>query len=195
MTEYRMLKEGEKIQEGDETYFQSSGWVKTGRAGDTLTEVCKREYRRPIDKKDDMDGWRMLKEGEVAEVGDEYRYNIHCPWGPALGVVGELAGSYSGEVRRKVEDTSTIKGYNTEWVWADDLADSASDPDHYKQGDIECIDYIKSVLTKEEYIGYLQGNITKYLHRWKNKNGVEDLDKAHVYLNWLIEEVEDGQEE
>ena len=69
------------------------------------------------------------------------------------------------------------------------VPDDSTNPDHYKQGDIECIDYIKSVLTKEEYIGYLQGNITKYLHRWKNKNGVEDLDKAHVYLNWLIEEV------
>ena len=191
MTEYRMLKEGEKIQEGDETYFQSSGWVKTYCAGEILPEDCKGRYRRPIDKKDDMDGWRMLSADEVAEVGDEYRCNIRHPWEPALGVVGKLAGSSSGEVRRKVEDTSTIKGYTPDWVWADDLADSDSDPDHYKQGDIECIDYIKSVLTKEEYIGYLQGNITKYLHRWKNKNGVEDLDKAHVYLNWLIEEVEE----
>ena len=187
MTEYRMLKEGEKIQEGDETYFQSSGWVKTYCAGEILPEDCKGRYRRPIDKKDGMDGWRMLSADEVVQYGDEYRCDSSYPWVPVKWFVRERAYKLVGEVRRKVEDTSTISGYN--------VPDDSTNPDHYKQGDIECIDYIKSVLTKEEYIGYLQGNITKYLHRWKNKNGVEDLDKAHVYLNWLIEEVEDGQEE
>lgn len=137
-----------------------------------------------------MDGWRMLSGDEVVQYGDEYRYNSKFSWYPVAGLPGQAVDTLKGEIRRKVEDTPTIKGYNPEWVWADDLADSASDPDHYKQGDIECIDYIKSVLSKEGYIGYLQGNITKYLHRWKDKNGVEDLDKAHVYLNWLIKEVE-----
>ncbi|CAG0909909.1 unnamed protein product, partial [Cyprideis torosa] len=51
-------------------------------------------------------------------------------------------------------------------------------PIHYGQGKIECIDYIEDFLTREEYIGYLRGNIAKYLHRWRYKNGVEDLKKA-----------------
>ena len=68
--------------------------------------------------------------------------------------------------------------------------DNVNSPSHYKQGSIEFIDYIKDSLTKEEYIGYLRGNIAKYLHRWRYKNGLEDLKKAQVYLEWLISQVE-----
>lgn len=72
----------------------------------------------------------------------------------------------------------------------DDTVDNVNSPSHYGQGKIEAIDYIKDSLTKEEYIGYLRGNIAKYLHRWRYKNGLEDLKKAQVYLGWLIQEVE-----
>lgn len=36
-------------------------------------------------------------------------------------------------------------------------------------------------------IGYLEGNVIKYVSRWKDKNGVEDLRKARHYLDKLIE--------
>ena len=36
-------------------------------------------------------------------------------------------------------------------------------------------------------IGYLEGNIIKYITRWKDKGGVEDLKKARHYLDKLIE--------
>jgi hypothetical protein len=36
-------------------------------------------------------------------------------------------------------------------------------------------------------IGYLEGNIIKYISRWKDKGGVEDLKKAQHYLQKLIE--------
>ena len=36
-------------------------------------------------------------------------------------------------------------------------------------------------------IGYLEGNIIKYISRWKDKNGIEDLKKAQHYLQKLIE--------
>lgn len=68
--------------------------------------------------------------------------------------------------------------------------DNVNSPSHYGQGSIEAIDYIKDSLTKEEYIGYLRGNIAKYLHRWRYKNGLEDLKKARWYLERLILEVE-----
>lgn len=64
--------------------------------------------------------------------------------------------------------------------------DKVNNPSHYGQGNIECIDYIKDFLTEEEYIGYLRGNIAKYLHRWRHKNGIEDLKKAEWYLKELI---------
>lgn len=64
--------------------------------------------------------------------------------------------------------------------------DVVSKPKHYTSGGIECIDYIESALSPEAYQGFLQGNVTKYLHRWRNKNGVEDLRKARWYLEALI---------
>jgi hypothetical protein len=72
-------------------------------------------------------------------------------------------------------------------------SDNVNHPKHYGQGDIECIEYIADFLTYEEYIGYLRGNTAKYLHRWRYKNGLEDLKKAQWYLARLVEEV--GNEE
>jgi hypothetical protein len=41
-------------------------------------------------------------------------------------------------------------------------------------------------------LGYLEGNIVKYVSRWKDKGGVDDLRKARHYLDKLIE-VQDGK--
>ena len=72
-----------------------------------------------------------------------------------------------------------------------DQNDSAVDhPDHYTQGGIECIKAIEASMTPEEFQGSCKANVFKYLWRWRNKNGLEDLKKARVYLNWLIESVE-----
>lgn len=54
--------------------------------------------------------------------------------------------------------------------------------DHYKT-EIQPWDYIVS-----NKMGYLEGNIIKYVSRYKNKNGLEDLLKAQHYLEKLIEE-------
>jgi len=55
-------------------------------------------------------------------------------------------------------------------------------PDHYKQGNIEVIDFIL-----DQKLSYLEGNVIKYISRYKNKNGLEDLKKAQWYLNKAIE--------
>lgn len=63
-------------------------------------------------------------------------------------------------------------------------------PTHYQVMEgIEAIDLIKAQ-TAENYSGYLEGNVLKYLFRWRKKNGAEDLKKAKKYLEWLIEEEE-----
>jgi hypothetical protein len=72
----------------------------------------------------------------------------------------------------------------------DTMIDNVNKPAHYGRGSIECIDYIKDFLTPEEYTGYLRGNIAKYLHRWRYKNGIEDLKKAQWYLNALVDQQE-----
>ena len=66
------------------------------------------------------------------------------------------------------------------------MSDNVNSPAHYREGTIECIDYIEDFLSREEYIGYLRGNIAKYLHRWRYKNGLEDLNKAQWYGGRLI---------
>jgi hypothetical protein len=69
--------------------------------------------------------------------------------------------------------------------------DSSSDPinpSHYKQGGIECIEAIKAA-TGDGFVGYVWGNVLKYLWRWPKKGGVDDLKKARWYLGRLIKEV------
>jgi hypothetical protein len=58
-------------------------------------------------------------------------------------------------------------------------------PNYYKNKTIETIDAIESQLTKDEFIGYLKGQIWKYLARHREKNGIEDIRKAQWYLNKL----------
>ena len=58
-------------------------------------------------------------------------------------------------------------------------------PPHYNNGDIETIDAIQSALG-DGFEFYLQGNILKYVWRYRHKNNVEDLKKAQWYLNKLI---------
>ncbi len=70
-----------------------------------------------------------------------------------------------------------------------DKLDMVNSPPHYNQRGIECIDAIEAA-TGDGYEYYLQGNIMKYLWRYRYKNGTEDLKKARWYLNKLIEEVE-----
>lgn len=63
-------------------------------------------------------------------------------------------------------------------------------PSHYKFGNIETIDYIKAVTSdKRGFEAVCVANIIKYVSRYDKKNGVEDLKKANVYLDWLIEEM------
>lgn len=62
-------------------------------------------------------------------------------------------------------------------------------PKHYNSNLIQPIEYIIS-----NNMDFLEGNIIKYVTRYKLKNGLEDLKKARVYLNWLIEREENGVE-
>jgi len=55
-------------------------------------------------------------------------------------------------------------------------------PNHYKQGNIEVIDFIL-----DQKLSYLEGNVIKYISRYKFKNGLEDLNKARWYVDKLIE--------
>jgi hypothetical protein len=69
--------------------------------------------------------------------------------------------------------------------------DNVNSPPHYGDGSIECIDYMKDNMEATMFMGYLEGNTKKYLHRFRYKgNPVEDLKKARWYLDKLIAEME-----
>jgi hypothetical protein len=53
---------------------------------------------------------------------------------------------------------------------------------HYTKQGIQTWDYIAA-----NEIGYFEGNVIKYVSRWKQKGGIEDLRKAQHYLSKLIE--------
>jgi hypothetical protein len=67
--------------------------------------------------------------------------------------------------------------------------DNVNHPPHYNQGGIECIDAIKAA-TGSGFVKYCTGNVIKYLWRYDNKGGLEDLKKAAWYLDRAIKEME-----
>lgn len=68
------------------------------------------------------------------------------------------------------------------------MTDRDPNAKHYGAGGIETIDFIRAKLTPEEYIGYLKGNILKYVSRMAHKGCAEsDASKAAFYARWLDE--------
>jgi phosphoribosyl 1,2-cyclic phosphodiesterase len=55
-------------------------------------------------------------------------------------------------------------------------------PEHYKQFEIEPFDFIH-----KNGLGFAEGNVIKYVCRWREKDGIEDLKKAIRYIELLIE--------
>ena len=53
---------------------------------------------------------------------------------------------------------------------------------HYKDLPIQPVEYIHA-----NAMGYLEGNVVKYVSRWRKKNGIADLEKAKHYIELLIE--------
>ena len=53
---------------------------------------------------------------------------------------------------------------------------------HYKDLAIQPIEY-----TVKNKLSFLQGNVIKYITRYKDKNGVEDLKKVKHYVDFILE--------
>jgi hypothetical protein len=97
----------------------------------------------------------------------------------------------------KEELDAVMAEYNA-WPYGSDSthaeADSTPDainPDHYKVGGIETIDYMRAKSTPEEFEGYLRLSALKYLSRAGHKDdALQDYKKAHWFMSRLIEELE-----
>lgn len=92
----------------------------------------------------------------------------------------------SGQYMQLNSETGTMKP-----------VDNVNHPQHYQsKSGLETIDVIEAFT--EGLVGgeaTNTGNVLKYMCRWKNKNGLEDLKKARWYLNRLIDIVEKHDEE
>ena len=62
-------------------------------------------------------------------------------------------------------------------------------PDHYGGSEIDVISFCQA-----NNLDFMQGNVIKYVFRYKNKNGLEDLEKAKEYIDRMIENLLDGEE-
>ena len=93
-------------------------------------------------------------------------------------------GVFDTEVGDLVDDTSYEKFVNAPTGSQHiHLKDNVDKPDHYTRGSIEVIDFIL-----DQHMDYMEGNVVKYISRYKYKNGVEDLRKAKWYIEKLIKE-------
>lgn len=73
------------------------------------------------------------------------------------------------------------------------MSDNVNHPNHYTQSGVECIDYIREMISP--YAGVVAGdiqNVLKYTWRAHDKNGIEDIKKAKWYLNHAVTLMEQG---
>ena len=75
--------------------------------------------------------------------------------------------------RRSVNDQENIKRIQNDHIFK---------PDHYNKSEIDPLDYILA-----NKLDFVEGNIIKYITRYKHKDGIKDLIKAQDYLTKLIE--------
>ena len=151
--------------------------IKTILQNGQRTGMTMREITELTDLKQhqvDFQMQKLIKAGEVIKSDDRidgaYLYSL---------------ADYSPTTKPVVE-CSPVRLDNVIKHLAEKKADMVNAPAHYTSGKVECIDAIESMLTKDEFIGFLRGNILKYQWRYKIKNGVEDLKKAQWYFDRLI---------
>ena len=82
-----------------------------------------------------------------------------------------------------MEKIMTTKIFDESW---DDPLTAQVGGDHYSKLVIQPVEYITA-----NNLSYLQGSVIKYVTRYQNKNGVEDLQKAIHFVKMMIQEEED----
>lgn len=108
---------------------------------------------------------------------------------PILHSNQELAADGGGQCVQLKDNCQQADGRESVTGSSPSLKDTQVGGTHYSKMKIQPIDFI----TANE-LGYMEGNIIKYVCRYKSKNGVEDLKKAQHYLQMLIEQEEKTKE-
>ena len=175
-------------------FWNLKGKNARGGSGLDLVEVVETEAKDTSAIKIDINKKYKTRDGQDVTINYIYYDGLHGAW-PVNGCIGEEEDDYRWTSEGKYDleresDLDLIEVIETATPPKSRKRDMVNNPIHYGTGDIECIDYIQDFLTEEEYIGYLRGNIAKYLHRWRYKNGLEDLKKSEWYGAKLIKLME-----
>jgi len=67
---------------------------------------------------------------------------------------------------------------STNWETIEPIEDLVNAPNHYHQGGIDLFQFMEMKFPKEQIVGFHRGNIMKYLIRYQDKGGVEDLKES-----------------
>ena len=101
-----------------------------------------------------------------------------------MSTASKVTPSFGGRKENKVEPTKESVALADKILGSEEIVK----PRRYNQGTIEVWDFIL-----DQKLGFLEGNVIKYICRANLKKGIEDFKKARVYLDKLIAEEEKKQ--
>ena len=89
-------------------------------------------------------------------------------------------------MKRRAMETTTLGDILEATL--DEARQEAIDPTHYNTHAIQPIEYIMA-----NNLPFCEGNVVKYISRWREKNGISDLRKCRQYIDFLIKQEEEGK--
>ena len=135
---------------------------------------------------DDCDDCELMKkyDRDTSEFTDQYSCIFHKMSDDMLNKVYNWY---------KELDPAACENTEGECCGKEPNVDMVNHPSHYTQGGIECIDALKAATVSKTGIeAVCTANAIKYLWRYEEKNGIEDVKKARWYIDRLIKELENG---
>ena len=136
---------------------------------------------------DDCDDCELMKkyDRDTSEFTDQYSCIFHKMSDDMLNKCYSWYKEIDQASCENAEDSCCNKEPNVDMV---------NHPSHYTQGGIECIDALKAAtISKTGIEAVCTANAIKYLWRYEEKNGIEDVKKARWYIDRLIKELEEKE--
>ena len=134
---------------------------------------------------DDCDNCELMKkyDRDTSEFTDQYSCIFHKMSDDMLNKCYNWYKEFNPAACENAQDSCCGKESNVDMV---------NHPSHYTQGGIECIDALKAAtISKTGIEAVCTANAIKYLWRYEEKNGIEDVKKARWYIDRLIRELEE----
>ena len=136
---------------------------------------------------DDCDNCELMKkyDRDTSEFTDQYSCIFHKMSDDMLNKCYNWYKELDKATCENAENSCCNKESNVDMV---------NHPSHYTQGGIECIDALKAATVSKTGIeAVCTANAIKYLWRYEEKNGIEDVKKARWYIDRLIRELEEKE--